>query len=114
MKTPVLATSIVAACMLAASSAWAQEAGKVYVGAAVGQTRMRNVCEGVPSTLSCQISDRAGFKIFGGYQFTRHFALELGYHELGAVRASNGDTADLSALEAGALASWPLARIFHE
>ena len=73
---------------------------------------MKNACEGVPSTLSCDVKDSGAFKFFGGYQFTRHFALELGYNDLGAVKTSNGDTAKLSALELTAVGSWPLANRF--
>ena len=108
----VVATLIGAGMLAACSAAWAQGATKVYVGAALGQTKTKNACEGVPSTFTCDVKDNRAFKFFGGYQFTPNFALELGYHDLGAVKASNGDTANLSALELSAVGSLPLANRF--
>jgi OOP family OmpA-OmpF porin len=112
MKSTVLATVIGAGMLAACSAAWSQEAAKVYVGAGLGKAKIKNACEGAPSTLSCDVNDSSAFKFFGGYQFTRHFALELGYNDLGAVKASSGDTAKLSALELTAVGLWPLANRF--
>jgi len=82
MKRKALA-ALIGAGMLAASSVWAQP----YLGAAIGQAKFKNACEGAPSAITCNDKDRAS-KFFGGYQF------------------------DLSAMELGAVLSWPLARRF--
>jgi len=108
----VIAASLAALAVAACAAAWAQpEPGKAYVGAAVGATKMRDACAGAPSSLSCGNRDSA-FKFFGGYQFTRHLGLELAFNSLGAASASSGETADLMALDASAIASWPLANRF--
>jgi opacity protein-like surface antigen len=106
----VIAASLAALALAACAAAWAQpEPGKRYVGAAVGVTKMHNACASAPSSLSC--GDRA-LKFFGGYQFTRHLGLELAFNSLGSASASSGESADLMALDASAIASWPLANRF--
>jgi len=46
------------------------------------------------------------WKIFGGYQFNRHLAAEIGYHALGEASAP-GSTLERKAWEAVGVASWP-------
>ena len=62
MKTRLLA---IAGAMLIAASypAWPQG----YVGVAVGETRMKNACDGAPSSISCDTKDSA-IRFFGGYE----------------------------------------------
>jgi OmpA-OmpF porin, OOP family len=55
-----------------------------YVGAALGQTEVSIDCEGATS---CDEKD-SSWKIFGGYQFNKHFAVELGYSDFGEASAS--------------------------
>jgi len=52
-----------------------------YVGLSVGQSQAADTCEGIPG---CDDKDTA-FKIFGGYQVNRNFAIEGGYTDLGKV-----------------------------
>jgi OmpA-OmpF porin, OOP family len=61
--------------------ALAQDTG-FYVGGALGQTSVDLECS--PTSTSCDEED-SSWKIFGGYQFNRHFAVELGYSDLGEV-----------------------------
>ena len=61
----------------------AQDTG-FYVGGALGQTSFDVDCTG---TTSCDDKD-SSWKIFGGYQFNKHFALEFGYADLGETTAS--------------------------
>lgn len=74
-----------AALALSGSGALAQavETGW-YIGASLGQTKADVDCSG---TITCDDKD-SGWKIFGGYQINRNFAIELGYSDLGAVTAS--------------------------
>lgn len=75
-----------------AAPAVAQEAGYVYSGLSVGQSRARIDDERITANLlgaglttrsmSLNESD-AAFKVFGGYQFNRNWALEGGYFNLG-------------------------------
>lgn len=82
-----------------------------YLGIAIGQANIKNVCQGAASSISCDGKDHA-WKIFGGYQFTRSFAVELGLGELGTAEArSSGDaleTAALTAVELSAIGSLPI------
>jgi OOP family OmpA-OmpF porin len=65
---------------------------------------------GCPDVISgggreCDTNDPA-FSVFGGYQFNRHFAAEVAYHELGKVRSSgfgNTFTVHAQAFDASAL-----------
>lgn len=82
------------ALLAAASAAWGQERG-AYVGAAIGQAAYRGTCQGAPSGTSCDNSDTAT-RLFGGYQFTRRFAMELGYHDLGTAEAHGGGPASIT------------------
>lgn len=82
---------LVALSAIASSSAVADDAGW-YVGTNIGQSRAKIDDPGIASGLlgagfaTTAITDddrRLGFKLFGGYQFNRNFALEGGYFDLG-------------------------------
>jgi OmpA-OmpF porin, OOP family len=62
----------------------AQESG-AYLGGALGQTRFTQWCD--PGTSACDDKD-SGWKVFGGYRFNRHFALEGSYIDWGEVTAT--------------------------
>jgi OOP family OmpA-OmpF porin len=86
----------------------------LYLGAGVGQSKAKDWCSGAGSGVSCDDKDTA-WKIFGGYQFNRNFAAELGYAELGNFRASVGpftDEAKVRAWELSAIGAWPLMERF--
>jgi OmpA-OmpF porin, OOP family len=96
LKSLKLATSpvtltLVALSAFAGSFALADEAGW-YVGTNVGQSGAKiddpRITSGLLAvdfaTTSINDDDRhIGFKVFGGYQFNRHFAVEGGYFDLG-------------------------------
>jgi OmpA-OmpF porin, OOP family len=68
----------------AAGAASAQDR-RPYLGGAISRTDMKDTCEGV--SISCDKTDK-GWKIFGGYQFSRNLAAELGYADLGETKAA--------------------------
>lgn len=81
----VALAAIASPCAVADDSGW-------YAGANVGQSRAkiddpriaRGLLAGGFTTTSIQDDDHHfGFKLFGGYQFNRYFALEGGYFDLG-------------------------------
>jgi OOP family OmpA-OmpF porin len=84
----VLAAAMLSAVVLALPAvSMAQARGDTgwYVGASVGQSKARHVdCAGFDS---CD-SKAAAFGILGGYQISRNFAAELGYHDFGKVTFS--------------------------
>ncbi|HJT62549.1 MAG TPA: outer membrane beta-barrel protein [Burkholderiales bacterium] len=83
MKAQLAILSLAAAF---ASPVLAQDVG-FYVGAHIGQSEAGDSCTGVGGGVSCDDKDTA-WRILGGYQFNRNFALEFGYNDLGEVSAS--------------------------
>jgi OOP family OmpA-OmpF porin len=95
-KTPVAAL-LAAAGMAVSAASMAQsrpaDAGW-YVGVSVGQSQQADTCEGIPG---CDDKDTA-FKVFGGYQVNRNFAIEGGYTDLGKTNINvSGPGGNLSA-----------------
>src|SRR5688572_17476775 len=76
-------SSIFVLLLLVVSPATAQESG-LYLGAALGEAKHNDICEG--ANLSCDDKD-AAWKIFGGYQFNRYIAAEFAYANLGKTSA---------------------------
>ena len=106
----LLAGAAVTGC-LAAGAAWSQDKGP-YIGGSLGRSDMKDACEGV--SISCDKTDKA-WKIFGGYQFNRNLAVELGYHNLGEVKATAGtltETIKTNAWELVGVGLWPVANQF--
>ena len=77
---------------LLAASAFAQEGGYTYGGLSLGQSRAKIdepritaslLASGLTTTSMSRDESDTGFKLFGGYQFNRNFALEAGYFNLG-------------------------------
>ena len=77
---------------LLAASSFAQEGGYYYGGLSIGQSRAKidearitaNLLGSGLTTTSMARDERdTGYKLFGGYQFNRNFALEGGYFNLG-------------------------------
>jgi OmpA-OmpF porin, OOP family len=80
--------AIITAALFAAP-AIAQDQG-FYAGLSLGQTKVKDYCGQFAGTgVSCDDKDTA-WKVFGGYQFNRHFAAELGYTDLGEAKATFG------------------------
>jgi OOP family OmpA-OmpF porin len=107
MKAQLAILSLAAAL---ASPAVAQDTG-FYAGLSLGQSTADDACTGVSGPgVSCDDKDTA-WKILGGYQFNRHFAVELGYTDLGEVSASGpGGSASIesSAFELVAVGMMPI------
>lgn len=82
---------LLACTALTASAVNADDAGW-YMGANIGQSTADidneqitdNLLEGGFSQIALENDDSdTGYKLFGGYQFNRHFAIESGYFDLG-------------------------------
>lgn len=58
-----------------------------YAGLGFGQAQGKDACDGLPAGVSCDDKD-SSWRIFGGYQFHKHFAAELGYADFGKFTAS--------------------------
>lgn len=76
------------------SAAVAAQDNGFYIGGAIGQAKAKEACEGIAGTgISCDDKDSA-WKLFGGYQFNRNFAAELGYIDFGEAEATFGTLRD--------------------
>ena len=93
----------IAALAFAGSAAAQVSLSSAYVGGTIGQAELKDACSGVAG---CDEKDTA-WRILGGYQFNRHFAAELGYHNLGEASAP-GATLEASAWELVAVGSYPI------
>jgi OOP family OmpA-OmpF porin len=87
MKKSTVIAGFMASMAVMSGSAYAQvgQDRGWYVGASLGQSSMD--IEGCGGVISCDDKDTA-WRIFGGYQINRNFAVELGYHQLGEAKAS--------------------------
>ncbi len=106
----------VAAALLAAAPALCQaqaapERG-LYIGGSVGQMEAEGTC---PAGTSCDLKD-TGWKLFGGYRFTRHLAAEGTYARWGEINLSTGGvsvTGELESIGVAALGILPLGQSFE-
>jgi OmpA-OmpF porin, OOP family len=103
-----------AGAMVFTGAAVAQDTG-FYAGLSLGQSKADDACTGVSGLgISCDDKDTA-WKILGGYQFNRNFAVEFGYTDLGEVSASGpGGSASIetTAFEVVAVGMMPIADKF--
>ena len=86
MKVQVAVLSL-AALAFAGSALSQQKESGIYIGGALGQAEQSDQCSSTAPGVSCDNKDSA-WKIFGGFQFSRYFAAELGYANLGEASAS--------------------------
>ena len=85
-----------AAAMTVPSAGMAQDAGW-YIGGSIGNSQVDIdsagfstflASEGLGNTISGSDDKDSGFKLFAGYRFNRHLALEGGYVDLGSFSVS--------------------------
>ena len=100
------ASSIAAiSLVLAAASAAAQSSDQpvVYGGISIGGSKAQDFCTGAPSSVSCDAAAGA-IKLFGGYQFHRNLAVELGLFGMGEWSARGpGGVVEMSSVGVEAL-----------
>ena len=99
--------AFVAALALSAPAAAQMGMSSVYIGGSIGQSEAKDACDGIPG---CDEKDTA-WKIFGGFQLTPTFAVELGYTDLGEVSAP-GISAEATAWDLSVLAGFPIGEAF--
>ena len=98
-KALIAITALSAAVFAAPAMAQmrAPSLSSAYVGGSIGQSKVKVDCGG------CDTKDTA-FRLFGGYQFNRNIAAELGYSDLGS-----GGTVEANAWDLSGVFSWPFA-----
>lgn len=90
MKRIILSSAV---CLLLSTSIMADE-NKWYMGANIGQNKADSGIDA--GTASLDEKDTA-WKVYGGYNFSQYFALEMFYADLGemSLKGNNGDTFSL-------------------
>jgi OmpA-OmpF porin, OOP family len=87
MKQSIKAFLAVSALFFAGAAAAQQPSlGSVYIGGTIGQAEYKDATGDDKDT---------AWRILGGYQFNRHFAAELGYHDLGEASACEGNAIEV-------------------
>jgi opacity protein-like surface antigen len=79
-RTAVAVAGLAAAAV--AAPAAAQNDSGIYVGGSVGYSLFKDTCAAPPVPVPCDDHDETA-RVFAGYQFTRHWAAELGLGNLG-------------------------------
>lgn len=106
MKKTIATVTAVGAFALYVFTAPAS-AGEFYFGASVGQSKIDvGNCDDLDdgSLVSCSIDDSdIGYKLYGGYHFNPHIAVEGGYVDLGEVKATANSDGSGPVWLAGAL-----------
>ncbi|HEU5282508.1 MAG TPA: outer membrane beta-barrel protein, partial [Burkholderiales bacterium] len=85
MRTTLGTMLIVAGLLLTAgpAPAFAQDEAGFYVGGGIGQSELKDACDGDGLTVTdCDDTDTA-WKLFAGYWFNKYFAVEGGYIDFG-------------------------------
>lgn len=98
--------AVLVAAALGSSAALAQSG--FYAGAAIGQSKSDETCDEV--SISCDDNDSA-WRIFGGYQFNRHFAAELGYADLGTPASASGTISGVPVVVRTEVKAWDLVAV---
>jgi OOP family OmpA-OmpF porin len=102
MKT--ITHALLAVSLLAGAAAHAQG---LSIGGSIGSSRYKGDDVG---GLRTDRSDTGG-KIYGGWEFTPNFGLELGYAQLGTFGSAAGD-AEIDGAFVDAVGKWPLGNDF--
>lgn len=85
-KKALIGAFLGAALLIPATAAVAQQPqASWYVGGSAGQSEFKRTCEGL--LIGCDEGDTA-WRAFGGYQYSRHVAFELGYADAGEAEAA--------------------------
>jgi OOP family OmpA-OmpF porin len=88
MRWPGVGAVILSAGLSA--TAYAEGDTGAYLGAGIGRASASDYCSGNSTgllTINCDESDTS-FKVYGGYRFTRHLAIEAAYVDLGKLNAT--------------------------
>jgi opacity protein-like surface antigen len=104
----VLAVAGIAAAVSAQAAEPAPADLHFYLGGTVGRTRSVDSCNLVSP---CSTRD-IGRRLFAGYQLTRRWSVEAGYHQLGEVKGPNNSSVESKAIEGLALYALPLSERF--
>jgi OOP family OmpA-OmpF porin len=83
----VIAGLFVAATMATVSGAALAADSSFYGAVDLGQSKIKDVCVGMPAGVSCDDKDTA-WRLAGGYNFNKNFGAEVSYTDYGNATAS--------------------------
>lgn len=109
MKKALLVLGVVASATALPAAA---QMSNAYIGGSIGQSKYNVDC---PSPLSCDDKDTA-FRLFGGYEFNRNIAAEIGYADMGKAKLTGPGGSDelaATAFDLSAILKWPFAGGFN-
>ena len=112
-RKALIAIAALSTAAFAAPAMAQMRMSSAYIGGSIGQSKFKGACDDAGG-LSCDDKDTA-FRLFGGYQFNRNIAAELGYASLGKVKLSGpgfSGSVEGTAWDLSAVGSWPLANQF--
>lgn len=84
-KGVVAVLALVAAAITGPAAAQGADPSGIYLGGSIGYSQYKDSCKEL--TIPCEDTDTA-FRLFGGYQFNRNWALELGFGDFGEMEAN--------------------------
>lgn len=108
LKHSLLSAALVAAAIVP-PAALAQDAG-FYLGGSFGQSKSNDTCDDTAGAASCDDNDSA-WRVFGGYQFNRFIAAELGYADLGTPASASGTLSGLAFVADAEITAWDLVAV---
>ena len=104
MKTKALiAVAALGAAAFSLPATAQMSMSSAYIGGGLGQSKFK--CSG---TFNCTDDKDTAFKIFGGYQFNKNIAAEVGYTDLGKAKGTGSAEAKATAWELDAVGSFPV------
>jgi OOP family OmpA-OmpF porin len=77
-----------------------------YIGGGLGQSKFK--CPTFGGLVDCSDDKDTAFKLFGGFQFNKNIAAEVGYTDLGKAKFNGGGEAKATAWELTAVGSFPV------
>lgn len=84
-RSTVAILGLAAALVAGPAAAQSADPSGIYLGGSLGRSQYKDTCKNL--FIPCEDQDTA-WRFFGGYQFNRNWALELGYGDFGEATAS--------------------------
>ena len=84
-RSTVAVLGLAAALVAGPAAAQSADPSGIYLGGSLGRSQYKDTCKNL--FIPCEDQDTA-WRFFGGYQFNRNWALELGYGDFGEATAS--------------------------
>lgn len=84
-KGVITLLAVLAAALAVPAAAQGKDESGIYLGGSLGYSQYKDTCKNL--FIPCDDQD-AAWRFFGGYQFNRNWALELGYGDFGEAQGT--------------------------